>query len=118
MASAKLSRLGPFAADRQHASLQIEIARPQLCPGGRISRAKFFEKRDELRAQMRRLGLANMDQLQGWFISRVADHLIKHGRTPVGWDDELVAGAKLPDNWMRYSCDPMSPPGRESNRSR
>lgn len=49
-----------------------------------------------VRAQMRRLGLANMDQLQGWFTSRVADHLSKHGRTPVGWDDELVAGATLP----------------------
>ncbi len=49
-----------------------------------------------VRAQMWRLGLANMDQLQSWFTSRVADHLIKHGRTPVGWDDELVAGATLP----------------------
>ena len=37
-----------------------------------------------------------MDQLQGWFTGQVADHLVKHGRTPVGWDDELVAGAKLP----------------------
>jgi hexosaminidase len=50
----------------------------------------------ELRARMRRLGLANMDQLQGWFTGRVADDLVEHGRTPVGWDDELVAGAKLP----------------------
>ncbi|MHB8815214.1 MAG: family 20 glycosylhydrolase [Steroidobacteraceae bacterium] len=50
----------------------------------------------EVRAQMRRLGLANMDQLQGWFTSRVADHLVEHGRTPVGWDDELLAGAMLP----------------------
>src|SRR6185312_10838313 len=45
---------------------------------------------------MRRLGLANMDQLQSWFIGRVADHLIEHGRTPVGWDDALLAGATLP----------------------
>src|SRR5262249_42903827 len=50
----------------------------------------------EVQARMRRLGLANMDQLQGWFTGRVADHLVEHGRTPVGWDDELVAGAKLP----------------------
>ncbi len=47
-------------------------------------------------AQMRKLRLDNMDQLQSWFTQQVADHLIKHGRTPVGWDDELVAGAKLP----------------------
>jgi len=50
----------------------------------------------EVRARMRRLGLANMDQLQGWFTGRIADRLIAHGRTPVGWDDELLAGAKLP----------------------
>ena len=49
-----------------------------------------------VRAEMRRLGLANMDQLQGWFTSRIADHLIQHGRVPVGWDDELLAGATLP----------------------
>ena len=45
---------------------------------------------------MQQLGLANMDQLQGWFTSRVADHLVKLGRTPVGWDDPLIAGVKLP----------------------
>jgi hexosaminidase len=50
----------------------------------------------EVRAQMRRLGLANMDQLQGWLTARIAEHLIEHGRVPVGWDDELVAGATLP----------------------
>jgi len=50
----------------------------------------------ELRARMLKLGLANMDQLQGWFTDQVADHLLEHGRTPVGWDDGLVAGVKLP----------------------
>jgi hexosaminidase len=45
---------------------------------------------------MQQLGLANMDQLQAWFTGRIADHLIEHGRTPVGWDDELAAGATLP----------------------
>ncbi|HLJ06413.1 MAG TPA: family 20 glycosylhydrolase [Acetobacteraceae bacterium] len=64
--------------------------------GGDEADKQQWNASPELRAQMRRLGLANMDQLQGWFTSRVADHLVKHGRTPVGWDDELVAGAKLP----------------------
>jgi hexosaminidase len=50
----------------------------------------------EVRARMRRLGLGNMDQLQGWFTSRIADHLVERGRTPVGWDDVLLAGATLP----------------------
>ena len=49
-----------------------------------------------LRARMRQLGLANMDQLQSRFIGRVAEHLVEHGRTPVGWDDALLAGATLP----------------------
>jgi len=50
----------------------------------------------EVRAQMHKLGLANMDQLQVWFTNQVAAHLLEHDRIPVGWDDELAAGAKLP----------------------
>jgi hexosaminidase len=64
--------------------------------GGDEADKQQWNASPEVRAQMQRLGLANMDQLQGWFTSRVADYLVKHGRTPVGWDDELVAGAKLP----------------------
>ena len=64
--------------------------------GGDEADKQQWNASPELRARMQRLGLANMDQLQGWFTSKVADHLIKHGRTPVGWDDELVAGATLP----------------------
>jgi hexosaminidase len=50
----------------------------------------------EVRAQMRSLGLANMDQLQGWFTGEIAKHLVERGRIPLGWDDELLAGATLP----------------------
>jgi len=50
----------------------------------------------EVRAQMRSLGLANMDQLQGWFTGEIAKYLLEHGRIPLGWDDELLAGATLP----------------------
>jgi len=64
--------------------------------GGDEADKQQWNASPELRARMRRLGLANMDQLQGWFTSQVADHLVRHGRTPVGWDDELVAGEKLP----------------------
>lgn len=64
--------------------------------GGDEADKQQWNASPEVRARMRRLGLANMDQLQGWFTSRVAVHLIEHGRTPVGWDDELVAGATLP----------------------
>ena len=64
--------------------------------GGDEADKQQWNASPEVRARMKRLGLANGDQLQGWFTSRVADHLIEHGRTPVGWDDELVAGATLP----------------------
>jgi hexosaminidase len=64
--------------------------------GGDEADKRQWNASSEVRARMRRLGLANMDQLQGWFTSRIAEHLVKQGRTPVGWDDELVAGARLP----------------------
>lgn len=64
--------------------------------GGDEADKEQWNASPDVRAQMRRLGLANMDQLQGWFTRQVADHLVRHGRTPVGWDDALVAGATLP----------------------
>ena len=69
---------------------------PYVSIGGDEAVKDQWNASAEVRAQMRKLGLDSMDQLQGWFTRQVADHLIKHGRTPVGWDDELVAGATLP----------------------
>ncbi len=64
--------------------------------GGDEADKQQWNASPEVHAQMQRQGLANMDQLQGWFMQQVAAHLVEHGRTPVGWDDELVAGAALP----------------------
>ena len=69
---------------------------PYVSIGGDEAAKDQWNASPEVRVQMRKLGLANMDQLQGWFTQQVADHLIRHGRKPVGWDDELVAGAILP----------------------
>jgi len=69
---------------------------PYVSIGGDEAAKDQWNASPEVRAQMHKLGLDNMDQLQGWFTQRVADHLIGHGRKPVGWDDELVAGATLP----------------------
>ena len=66
--------------------------------GGDEADKQQWNASTELRARLKKLGLANMDQLQGWFTGRVADDLVQHGRTPVGWDDELVAGARLPES--------------------
>jgi hexosaminidase len=42
-----------------------------------------------VRAHMKKLGLADMEQLQGWFTTQVANYLRRHGRTAVGWDEIL-----------------------------
>jgi len=84
-----------FVDDVLDAVMQLFPSR-YISIGGDEADKQQWNASPELRARMRRLGLANMDQLQGWFTSRVADDLVEHGRTPVGWDDELVAGAKLP----------------------
>ncbi|UPG90763.1 family 20 glycosylhydrolase [Luteibacter aegosomaticola] len=54
-------------------------------------------------AQRKALKLANMDQQQGWFMQQVADYLVAHGRTPVGWDDEIDAGVALPRSQLVMS---------------
>ena len=66
--------------------------------GGDEADKQQWNASPEARAQMQKLGLANMEQLQGWFMGQVAAHLVEHGRTPVGWDDVLVTGTKLPSS--------------------
>ncbi|KJV35365.1 hypothetical protein VI08_08065 [Luteibacter yeojuensis] len=64
--------------------------------GGDEADKQQWNASKEVNAQMKALKLANMDELQGWFMQQVADYLVKHGRTPVGWDDEVDAGVALP----------------------
>lgn len=62
--------------------------------GGDEAAKDQWEASPVVRAKMHKLGLADMDQLQGWFTTQVADYLAKHGRTAVGWD-EILQG-KIP----------------------
>ncbi|HET9819167.1 MAG TPA: family 20 glycosylhydrolase [Rhodanobacteraceae bacterium] len=57
--------------------------------GGDEAAKDRWEASPAVRAHMRKLGLANMDRLQGWFTTEVANYLSKHGRTAVGWDEIL-----------------------------
>ncbi|RDS83676.1 beta-hexosaminidase [Dyella monticola] len=84
-----------FVDDVLDEVLQIFPSR-YISIGGDEADKQQWNASPDVRAQMHKLGLANMDQLQGWFTQQVGAHLIAHGRTPVGWDDELVAGATLP----------------------
>ena len=49
-------------------------------------------------AQIKQLGLANEDALQGWFTARVGKFIAAHGRRMIGWDDILVGGDGLPND--------------------
>ncbi|MGN6788324.1 MAG: family 20 glycosylhydrolase [Rhodanobacteraceae bacterium] len=57
--------------------------------GGDEAAKDQWEASPEVRAHMKALGLNNMEQLQGWFTTQVANYLQKHGRTAVGWDEIL-----------------------------
>ena len=84
-----------FVGDVLDAVMQLFPSR-YISIGGDEAAKQQWNASPELRARMQQLGLANMDQLQGWFTGRVAEHLVGQDRTPVGWDDELAAGEKLP----------------------
>jgi len=57
--------------------------------GGDEAAKDQWEASPEVRAHMKKLGLADMEQLQGWFTTQVANYLRRHGRTAVGWDEIL-----------------------------
>jgi len=84
-----------FVADVLDEVMQL-FPSPYISIGGDEADKQQWTASPEVRARMRQLGLVNMDELQGWFTGQVVAHLLKHGRTPVGWDDELAVGAKLP----------------------
>jgi hexosaminidase len=62
--------------------------------GGDEAAKDQWEASPAVRAHMQRLGLPDMDALQGWFTTQVADYLSKHGRTAVGWDE--ILNGKVP----------------------
>jgi hexosaminidase len=50
----------------------------------------------KIQAQMKALGIANEDTLQGWFMARIGKFLAAHGRRMIGWDEILQGG--IPHN--------------------
>jgi hexosaminidase len=49
-----------------------------------------------IQAQMKALGLADEEAMQGWFMEQIGLYLAEHGRTMVGWD-EILEGT-VPSN--------------------
>lgn len=60
--------------------------------GDEVPKAQW-EQSELVQALMRREGLADEDELQGWFTRRIERYLDAHGRTMIGWDEILDGGA-------------------------
>jgi hexosaminidase len=43
-------------------------------------------------ALMKREGLTNEDELQGWFMRRMEEFISAHGRTMIGWSEIMQGG--------------------------
>lgn len=50
-------------------------------------------------AKMKELGLSSYEDLQGYFTKQVCEILKKHGKTPICWNDALLAN-NIPDDVM------------------
>jgi hexosaminidase len=50
----------------------------------------------KIQAEMKRLGVADEEALQGWYTTQLGRFLAAHGRRLIGWDDILKGGASLP----------------------
>jgi hexosaminidase len=57
------------------------------CPKSR------WDNHDLCQERIRKLGLVNADELQAYFVSRIARHLRNLGKRLVGWDEILDGGA-------------------------
>ena len=57
--------------------------------GGDATYKANWESCPKCQMRMRKMGLANENQLQGWFLSQVSDILARKGKRMIGWDDIL-----------------------------
>jgi hexosaminidase len=64
--------------------------------GGDEAAKDQWQASPDVRAHLKRLGLKDMNALQGWFTTQVANDLARHGRTAIGWD-EILEG-KIPES--------------------
>lgn len=51
-----------------------------------------WERCPRCQRRMRQEHLADEDQLQTWFMGRIEEHLHRHGRTAIGWDEVAEDG--------------------------
>jgi len=71
---------------------------PWINVGGDEAVKDQWRASPSVQAQIKRLGLADEDALQGWFTAQIGQFLAAHGRRLIGWDDILKGGGALPAN--------------------
>ena len=91
----------------------------EVCPAARPHRrcaCPRVESAASARAQQRKrgLGLSSDDELQAWFITRLAEHLSANGRKLIGWDEILDGGIADDATVMSWRGEDggSGPPGR------
>jgi hexosaminidase len=65
---------------------------PYIHVGGDEAVKDQWKASPVVQAQMKSLGIATEDGLQGWLVHRMADFLAAHHRRLIGWDEILGAG--------------------------
>ena len=65
--------------------------------GGDEAPKDEWEECPHCNTRMKEMGIASYEDLQGYFTSRVCDILKKHGKTPIVWNDALLA-SNLPED--------------------
>ena len=65
---------------------------PYIHVGGDECPKREWHASPAAQARMQALGLADEEELQSYFIRRMDDYLVQHGRRLVGWDEILEGG--------------------------
>ncbi|MEH3105089.1 MAG: beta-N-acetylhexosaminidase [Sphingomonas phyllosphaerae] len=65
---------------------------PYIHVGGDEALKDQWQASATIQAQRRALGIADEQRLQSWFIGQLGDHLARHGRRLIGWDEILEGG--------------------------
>lgn len=67
-----------------------------ICVGGDECPTAAWEASARAQARIAELGLPNADAIRHWYVARLAEHLVSHGRTLLGWDEICDADPSLP----------------------
>ena len=85
--------------------------------GGDEVNGKEWDSNPKIQAFMKAHGIKNNEGLQAYFSQRVQELVVKHGKTPIGWDEILVPG--VPKSIVIHSwrgADSLAAAAREGYR--